>query len=541
VGAAISVHGDALPGIYYGEIEARQIWQGKRTSPAATITMMPVSYVVATKPVPKDVPVVISPDARHGPEVEGALGLRPNGYVGGLSDMTSRYSAGDWRSYYFTVGDPTITLMSFKVSWPHNSTSVNAMAFGPDGRMLASSVPAGVFQEFAGWASNDWLGTSVVSEGGAFFFAQNGGSSGGNSTIMQVPINGTGTYSVLMHNTLFHGESLYEPIVVEAKFSTLLPDSTPPRIELQVPRFVPGERVELPLAVHDQNPAGSVVYFIDGYAQHLQTGKRSGIVIDGASLVEGPHLLRVESADTVGHSAFVEAGFTVDRTPPSARISVVRADGTTFAEFDYSGEQAGELYVSRGAAVTWNVTDANGVKDSAATLGNLTAFAGQSGSFVNDKLADGRYNFTITSSDEAGNKLDRTWVLVADSAPPSASLRFAAGGEQQLSGVARVSIDARDSGSGVKSAVLAVGNNVMDVMGMREYDLDTSGLADGPYKATLTVTDAAGNTSVATVAVVVANVTPLVLAAAAAGVAGGLAAGFVAALAILKKKGAGKS
>lgn len=547
VGATISVSGDALPGIYYGEIEARQVSQGKRASPAATIMMMmPVSYVVATKPVPKDVPVVISPGAGHGPEVEGTLGLRPNGYVGGLSDMTSRYSAGDWRSYYFTVGDPTITLMSFKVSWPHNSTSINAMAFGPDGRMLASSVPAGVFQEFAGWASNDWLGTSIVSEGGAFFFAQNGGSrSGGNSTIMQVPINGTGTYSVLMHNTLFHGESLYEPIVVEAKFSTLLPDSTPPRIELQVPRFVPGEKVELPLAVHDQNPAGSVAYFIDGYAQHLQqqTGKRSGgIVIDGASLAEGPHLLRVESADTVGHSAFVEAGFTVDRTPPSAKISVVRSDGTTFAEFDYSGEQAGELYVSRGAAVTWNVTDANGVGgDPAATLGNLTAFAGQSGSFVNDKLADGRYNFTITSSDEAGNRLDRTWVLVADSTPPSASLRFAAGGEQQLSGVVRLSIDAKDSGSGVKNAVLAVGNNVIDVTGMREYYLDTSGLADGLYKATLTVADAAGNTSVATVAVVVANAAPLVWAAAAAGVAGGLAAGFVAALALLKKRGAGKS
>ena len=70
------------------------------------------------------------------------------------------------------------------------------MAFGPDCRLVASSVPAGVFQEFAGWAINDWLGTSAVSEGGAFFFSQN---SGGSSTALYVPVNQTGTYAVLMH------------------------------------------------------------------------------------------------------------------------------------------------------------------------------------------------------------------------------------------------------------------------------------------------------------------------------------------------------
>ncbi|MGI0048930.1 MAG: S8 family serine peptidase, partial [Nitrososphaera sp.] len=174
--------GEALPGIYYGSIMIEPAVETKNSRPV----VMPVSYVVTTRPVPKDVPVVAVPDADVG---EQDLGLRPNGYVGGLFDMTSRYSAGDWRSYYFTVEDETITSMTLKVSWPHNSTSISAMAYGPDGRMVASSVPSGVFETFAGWPSNDWLGTTSFSEGGAFYFSQNAGE---NSTLLHVPVNSTG-------------------------------------------------------------------------------------------------------------------------------------------------------------------------------------------------------------------------------------------------------------------------------------------------------------------------------------------------------------
>jgi hypothetical protein len=89
--ATINVDEKTIPGIYYGSILIEP--------EGGSAMVMPVSYVVTTKPVPKDVPVVAVPE----PAEEGDLGLRPNGYIGGLFDMTSRYSAGDWRSYYFTV------------------------------------------------------------------------------------------------------------------------------------------------------------------------------------------------------------------------------------------------------------------------------------------------------------------------------------------------------------------------------------------------------------------------------------------------------
>jgi len=69
--------------------------------------------------------------------------------------------------------------------------------------------------------------------------------------------------------------------------------------------------------------------------------------------------------------------------------------------------------------------------------------------------------------------------------------------------------------------------------------LDTSRFADGQHEARLTVADAAGNTSVATATVVVANTTPFVWIAAAAGVAGGLAAGIIVSVAIANRRRAG--
>lgn len=501
--ATINTKDDALPGIYYGEILLRGAKQQQQHS-----VLMPVSYIVTTKPVPKDVPVVVSPGLKQGPDVERGLGLRPNGYVGGLSDMMSRYSAGDWRSYYFNITDPTITSMSLKVSWPHNSTSINVMAFGPDGKMVASSVPAGVFQEFAGWASNDWLGTSSVSEGGAFFFSQNSGS---NSTAIYVPVNRTGTYSVLLHNTLFHGDSLYEPVQLEAKFSTLLADTLPPKIITKLPEYVSG-RTKIPVKIEDENAAG-LSYSIDGQVQP-STQRDAVVVIDGKKLSEGPHSLAIEAADTVGHSSSVSSRFTVDRTPPVAQVGV-RTGNNNNSTSVFSGS---DIYLPRGSTITWNVTDASGIARTQVTLPDGRTDKPQSSSIVN--MTDGSYKFAILSTDKAGNRLSKSWTLTVDSVPPAAALAFSG---SDISGTATVGIAASDAN--LKSAILSIGHKTVDVTGIKEYKLDTTDLADGKYKATLTVLDKAGNTGTATADVVVANVTPMIGFAAIAGVAGGVAAG----------------
>lgn len=494
--ATITTKDDALPVIYYGEVMIRG---SKHT------VLMPVSYVVSTKPVPKDIPVVVSPGlAKQGPKVERGLGLRPNGYVGGLSDMTSRYSTGDWRSYYFKVSDPSINSMSLKVAWPHSSTSINVMAFGPDGKLVASSVPAGIFQEFSGWASNDWLGTSTVSEGGAFFFSQN---TGNNATTMYVPVNQTGVYSVLLHNTLFHGNSMYEPVQLEAKFSTLLADTTPPKITAKMPEYVSG-RTKIPVQIQDENVAG-LSYSIDGQVQ--PSTQRNAVVVDAKNLSEGEHSLSVEATDTVGHSSSVSSRFVVDRTPPAVLVKVSRDNDTSLVSGD-------DIYLAKGSTLSWNITDASGIARAQVSLPGGKVDESQSSSVIN--VTDGSYKFAILSMDSAGNKLSKSWSLTVDSVAPAAALAFSS---SDISGVSTVGIVASDAN--LKSAVLSIGHKSVDVTSVKQYKLDTADLSDGKYKATLTVLDKAGNVGMATADVVVANVTPMIGFAAMAGIAGGVVAG----------------
>ncbi len=508
VGASVVTNDDTIPGIHYGEIIAK--------SKSGHKVVMPVSYVVTAKPDSKEVPLVISPSKDL--DVDS---LRPNGYVGGLSDMTSRYTTGDWRSYYFSIQDKSITTMSLEISWPHNSTSINVMAFGPDGRLVATTVPSGVFEEFAGWPSNDWLGTSSFSEGGAFFFSQN---NGGNSTVLQVPVNQTGTYSVLLHNTLFNGQSLNEPVTVEAKFSTILPDTTPPKIAVDVPRYIIG-RQPVPVTVDDDNPGG-LSYSIDGNVFTRQQAVSSDptqkfdIVLDGENLAEGPHRLYVETTDTVGHSSTVVSEFDVDRTPPSAEILLRYENGTEITPAD-------NTFISGNVMLIWNVTDRNGVAAPVrVSLPNATlpVESTESSSLpINSTLlADGQHQISITSTDVPGNSMTKSLQLQVDNTAPKTTISAPDGSE--LKGKIQIGVKAEDPN--LRLVTLTVGDKKsIDVTGLEQHELDTADLQDGKYDLKLVAVDAAGNSGSAATTIAVANVRPQVESAAMLGILGGLAIG----------------
>jgi hypothetical protein len=273
--------------------------------------------------------------------------------------------------------------------------------------------------------------------------------------------------------------------------------------------------MKIPVKVEDENAAG-LSYSIDGQVQPgMQRGAAATVVvIDGRQLSEGPHSLAVEAADTVGHSSSISSRFTVDRTPPAAQIWVRTGNDTSV----FSGS---DVYLPRGSAIAWNVTDASGIARVQVTLpGGSKADEPQSSSSSVVNMTDGSYKFAILSTDKAGNRLSKSWTLTVDSVPPAAALVFSG---SEIGGTATVGIAASDAN--LKSAVLSIGHKTVDVTGAKEYRLDTADLADGKYRATLTVLDKAGNTGTATADVVVANVTPVIGFAAIAGVAGGVAAG----------------
>jgi len=89
------------------------------------------------------------------------------------------------------------------------------------GQIIQTNVSSGVFGHFLGWASLDWLCSSIFSQGGGFFPVKNKDDT---STVLYVPINQTGTYTLLTHSTLFGGSSTTEPITLLAKFTNISPE-----------------------------------------------------------------------------------------------------------------------------------------------------------------------------------------------------------------------------------------------------------------------------------------------------------------------------
>ncbi len=196
---------DIQTGIYQGFLS----FQGERHTVNA-----PVSFVVKQPIYQKDKPILISGQS-NGDVLYG------NGYIKGAFDMANRYMAGDWRQYYFDIQDESINSAAIELSWDSDDTNLSVFVMNPTGEIIQTNMPSGIFGHFLGWASLDWLGSSVFSQGGGFFPVKNKDNT---STVIYVPINQTGTYSLLAHATLFGGNSTTEPITLAAKFSTISAD-----------------------------------------------------------------------------------------------------------------------------------------------------------------------------------------------------------------------------------------------------------------------------------------------------------------------------
>ncbi|MCJ8305454.1 MAG: S8 family serine peptidase [Nitrosopumilus sp.] len=174
----------------------------------------PVSFVVKQLIDQNDSLVII--EGKQSDDV-----IYGNGYTKGAFDMVNRYMAGDWRQYYFDIQNESINSAAIEISWISDDTNLAVFVINPFGEIIQTNVPSGVFGHFLGWPSLDWLGNSIFSQGGGFFPVKNKDNT---STVLYVPINQTGTYTLLTHSTLFGGNSTTEPITLIAKFSNISSD-----------------------------------------------------------------------------------------------------------------------------------------------------------------------------------------------------------------------------------------------------------------------------------------------------------------------------
>jgi len=182
----------------------------------------PVSFVIKEPITENDSTIVIQ--GKQSNDI-----LYGTGYTKGAFDMVNRYMAGDWRQYYFDIQNESVNSATIELSWISDDTNLSVFVMDPLGRIVQTNVPSGVFGHFMGWPSLDWLGNTLFSQGGGFFPVKNKDDT---STVLYVPINQTGTYTLLTHSTLFGGNSTTEPITLAAKFTNISPEMLSQNIKI---------------------------------------------------------------------------------------------------------------------------------------------------------------------------------------------------------------------------------------------------------------------------------------------------------------------
>ena len=292
VNVNIQTQKDQKTGIYDGFIK----FEGEHHT-----VNVPVSYVIVEK-IQKDIPFTF---IGKNDDVNFS-----NEYVKGAFDMTNRYMAGDWRQYYLDVQDSTINNASIELSWKNENTNFSAFVLDPQGKIISTNMPTGVFGHFMNWASLDWLGSSPFSQGGGFFPVKNKDNT---STLIFAPINQTGTHSLLIHSTLFEGKNITEPVTLVAKFSTLTSDNIPPEIILELDDYLKSNYVIMPEIIEDN--LASVNYTLDGNIIQINT---TGLGI--RTLDDGKHSLTINAVDKFGLTNSEIFDFILDSKSPTLEL-----------------------------------------------------------------------------------------------------------------------------------------------------------------------------------------------------------------------------
>ncbi|MCS5633968.1 MAG: S8 family serine peptidase, partial [Candidatus Marinimicrobia bacterium] len=335
VRATLSVPSDKQTGVYQGFLS----FEGKYHK-----IKSPVSYGVL-ETVEKDVKQTV---------ISGSAGgaLYGNGFVKGAFDMTSRYMAGDWRQYYFDIQDHTINSATIDFEWENDDTNFTVFMIDPQGKIIQTNFPSGVFGEFLGWPTSDWLGTSSFSAGGTFYPLKNRDNT---STVLFAPINQTGTYTLLVHSTLFDGTSITEPISLAAKFTTIVPDEKPPEIMFEIPDLINKTFDILPKII-EKNP-DFVKYYLDG-----EEREQEQLPLRFGMLPDGQHDLRIHATDIVGNEAEKTFSFTIDNTPPEILVKSP-VNGTTVSHLLKIDFKVKDENLAEGGAITILLPDGEFLED----------------------------------------------------------------------------------------------------------------------------------------------------------------------------------
>jgi len=331
--------------------------------------------------------------------------------------------------------------------------------------------------------------------------------------VLYVPINSTGIYSIMLHTTLFHGKSLTEPIIIEAKSTTILPDTRPPVISLDFPQYASG--IINPIGLDEEN-IEDASYSIDGSAP-VSLKENATMVVDTTALKEGLHHIGISASDTVGHKVFKDIIFVADNTKPELKVRSPE-DGSVVAE-----RLSISLEISDSSLKVFSVVLPNGTR-----VDNNNAFTVDTTS-----LADGEYTVLISAEDGAGNFVEEKRTIKVDRTIPTVEITNPSDGAT-VSQMLDIKYDVNDDN--LKSVILTVGEKSIEIENTGSYSLDTRTLFDDQYTLELAAEDKAGNVNSKAITLNTANFGPILMTAQLLGIAIGIAIGAGVSVAVLLPK-----
>ncbi|MEO9364986.1 MULTISPECIES: S8 family serine peptidase [Candidatus Nitrosocaldus] len=462
---------------------------------------------------------------------KGITLLYDNSVIAGAFDMLGRYNSGEWKYYHLNITDPSINVLSMNLTWKSKWSSVDVFVVDPEGRIIATNVPGGVFKTFINWPSNDWLGRTRASDGGGFYPSQNNGE---NSTVLYIPINSTGIYSIILHTTLFSAEhDVYEPLQIEIKPAALMPDTEPPRVKVDLPEYARGI-IDVRIEVVDDN-IEEVVYRIDDLpplplvSNKVSTGD-GGMVVDGgrrsdahnyygilnnvdskaeekmgsstisidtSRLADGPHTITIAVRDKVGHRSLTNVKFMVDNTPPTILIDGLGSssdrDGTAVKP------------VKGTLAFSVDARDAN-LKSLSIILPDGRIVDEHEISIDTTLLSDGMHEVSIVAEDMSGNISEEVRRFMVDNTPPLISILEEDG--RTVSGIFELRYSVVEDN--LKQLLIAIDGNARQVENTGSFTINTMDLIDGKHRVEVIAEDHAGHKSSAGIEFIAVNYEPII-------------------------------
>ena len=214
------------------------------------------------------------------------------------------------------------------------------------------------------------------------------------STVLFAPINQTGTYSLLVHSTLFDAKDTTEPITLAAKFTTITPDDMPPEISLDLPKFLNAENKIMPEIIEDN--LLSVTYLLDGLEIEIPTGG-----LNTSEISDGEHVLTINADDRVGYQTTKSFTFIIDNEPPVLEIKSPK-NNTSVSNILFIDLKLSDDNLPDKDKISFLLPTGERVVDK-------TTY-----SFDTTNVEDGEYKITIFGMDKAENSVSHDIMFVVD-------------------------------------------------------------------------------------------------------------------------------